>query len=278
LKLADFAANLTHPSPIINAAAVFISTRTSHRPFSKSRNQKFTLFLSSQNLFPSNHKHHISLINMKSFAAVALLAGSASGLAFNFGGSKKTVTKTVAKPVYSVDTIPGALDPVGLFDPLGLAAKANEGLLKRYREAELTHGRVAMLAAVGFLVGEQVEGSSFLFDASVSGPAITHLTQVPGPFWITLLAVIGFAERKRLDVGWVEPENTPLGQAGLLRESYFPGDIGFDPLNLKPTDPAELLIMQTKELQNGRLAMLAAAGFLAQELVDHKGIIEHFSS
>jgi hypothetical protein len=36
--------------------------------------------------------------------------------------------------------------------------------------------------------------------------------------------------------------------------------------------------MQTKELQNGRLAMLAAAGFLAQELVDGKGLIEHFSS
>jgi len=44
-----------------------------------------------------------------------------------------------------------------------------------------------------------------------------------------------------------------------------PGDLGFDPLGLKPTDPDELVAMQTKELQNGRLAMIAAAGFLAQE-------------
>jgi hypothetical protein len=50
-----------------------------------------------------------------------------------------------------------------------------------------------------------------------------------------------------------------------LKPEYVPGDIGFDPLGLKPTDPEEFRIMQTKELQNGRLAMLAAAGFLAQE-------------
>ena len=53
--------------------------------------------------------------------------------------------------------IPGALPPVGLFDPLGFAAKANDATLLRYREAEVTHGRVAMLAAVGFLVGEKVD-------------------------------------------------------------------------------------------------------------------------
>lgn len=34
--------------------------------------------------------------------------------------------------------------------------------------------------------------------------------------------------------------------------------------------------MITRELQNGRLAMLAAAGFLAQEAVDGLGIVEHF--
>ncbi len=52
----------------------------------------------------------------------------------------------------------------------------------------------------------------------------------------------------------------PVDQPGLLREEYYPGDIGFDPLGLRPSDPAEA----TKELQNGRLAMLAAAGFMAQ--------------
>ena len=62
---------------------------------------------------------------------------------------------------------------------------------------------------------------------------------------------------------------------GLLRDNYYPGDLGFDPLGLKPDDAEDMFIMQTKELQNGRLAMLAAAGFLAQELVNGKGIVEN---
>jgi hypothetical protein len=101
------------------------------------------------------------------------------------------------------------------------------------------------------------------------------LAQVPAPFWITLVAAIGFAEGKRLDIGWVEPENVPVAQPGKLQDSYTLGDLGFDPLGLKPTDPAAFFEMQTKELQNGRLAMLAAAGFIAQELADGKGIFEH---
>jgi hypothetical protein len=104
--------------------------------------------------------------------------------------------------------------------------------MKRYREAELTHGRVAMLASVGFLVGEKVEGSSFLFDSQITGPAVSHLAQVPIGFWIALTVTIG----------WVEPENVPVAKAGLLRSDYTPDDIGFDPLGLKPWD-LQLLVM-----------------------------------
>ena len=164
---------------------------------------------------------------------------------------------------------------MGIFDPLGLGAKADEATLKRYREAELTHGRVAMLAAVGFLVGEKVEGSSFLFDASITGPAITHLAQVPPFFWVLLITGIGASEQTRAEIGWVDPKDVPFDKPGLLRDDYVPGDIGFDPLGLKPTDPEEFVTMRNKELQNGRLAMIAASGFMAQELVDGKGILEH---
>lgn len=35
--------------------------------------------------------------------------------------------------------------------------------------------------------------------------------------------------------------------------------------------------MQTRELQNGRLAMLGVAGMCAQELVNHRTIVETFN-
>jgi hypothetical protein len=51
----------------------------------------------------------------------------------------------------------------------------------------------------------------------------------------------------------------------------------FDPLGLKPEDPEELKVLQTKELNNGRLAMIGIAGFVAQELVLNQEIFEHLA-
>ena len=193
-----------------------------------------------------------------------------------FAAKKTSSPPAVVRASFTVDNMPGALAPMGFFDPLGFAAKADEATLKRYREAEVTHGRVAMLAVLGFLVGEAVAGTSFLFDGQISGPAITHFAQVPDGWDALVITFIGAAEAQRAQIGWVDPANASYDQPGLLRDNYYPGDIGFDPLGIRPADPAELDLMITRELQNGRLAMLAAAGFLAQEAVDGLGIFEHF--
>ena len=208
---------------------------------------------------------------------IATLALASSAAAFSPFG-KKAAPAVPAAPAFDVEALPGILEPVGFFDPAGLAEKATPALIRKYREAELAHGRVSMLAVIGFLVGEKVEGSSFLFDASISGPAITHITQVPDGFWAVIIAFIGAYEATRAEIGWVDPADCPVDQPGILKDDYMPGDLKFDPLGLKPEDEEEFFIMQTKEINNGRLAMIAAAGFLAQEAVDGKGIIEHFTS
>ena len=205
-----------------------------------------------------------------------IIAATLAASAVAFAPSQ--VAQTSSALSASLDGLVGALEPAGVFDPLNLAEKATDATLQRYREAELAHGRIAMLAVVGFLVGEKVEGSAFLFDASISGPAITHITQVPDGFWPVIIAFIGAYEASRAEAGWVDPADCPVDQPGLLRDDYLPGDLKFDPLGLKPEDDEEFALMQTKELQNGRLAMLAAAGFLAQEAVDGQGIVEHLQS
>lgn len=172
-------------------------------------------------------------------------------------------------PAQYLATMPGQLAPMGFFDPAGFTNDKSISEIKRYREAEVTHGRVAMLAVLGFLVGENFGP---LFDGNINGVAINQFWDVPKFFWAYLAIAIGATEFNRARIGWVEPGPDSLFA---IRESYTPGDIGFDPLGLKPEDPEELKTMQTKELQNGRVAMIAIAGFVAQELVNGKEILQN---
>merc|ERR1711968_234415 len=159
-------------------------------------------------------------------------------------------------------SLPGVTGPLGFFDPLGFcsADDVTEGKIKFYREVELKHGRVGMLAALGFLVGENFHP---LFGGDIDVPAYLAFQQTPlQTFWPAVVAAIAIPE-----VFSVFSFNSPFGgQPWSIRTDYASGDLGFDPLGLKPTDPAELKEMQTKELNNGRLAMIAAAGMIAQEL------------
>jgi len=168
--------------------------------------------------------------------------------------------------------LPGAIAPTGFFDPLGFSQKGiSLNDVKRFREAEVQHGRVAMIATMGYLSGETIGGPF-----GVSGPANDQLQQLPFGVVPLMGLLIGAAELRRAQVGWVEPNPSVFDTLFALRENYYPGDVGFDPLGLKPTDKKSYESMQTKELQNGRLAMLGVAGMCAQELVNHKTIFETF--
>jgi hypothetical protein len=180
-------------------------------------------------------------------------------------------------------TLPGICDPFpNIFDPANLLSRADSAVrpideVKRWRESEITHGRVAMLAVLGFVVGEQVEGKDFFLNPGghVTGPAIVHFQQVEERgfiFWSPLLFGIGLAEARRINIGWAPPTSSNFDT---LYEDYQPGEIGFDPLGLCPEDPKEKYDMQTKELNNGRLAMIAIAAFVVQELREQDKIFDN---
>lgn len=184
-----------------------------------------------------------------------------------------TVVRAAADGETYAKTLNGISGPFGFFDPFGLSKGAEPTQVKRWREAELTHARVCMLAAVGILVGEAVEDKTLFYnwDGGISGPAIIHFQQTKQGFWEPLVLVIGICEAFRVAVGWANP--TDKGPF-TLKDDYKPGDLGFDPLGLAPDTQADFDVLQTKELNNGRLAMIGVAGFVAQELVNKKGIIE----
>mmetsp|Transcript_28920 Transcript_28920/g.44638 ORF Transcript_28920/g.44638 Transcript_28920/m.44638 type:complete len:126 (+) Transcript_28920:78-455(+) len=50
--------------------------------------------------------------------------------------------------------LPGAISPLGFFDPLGFTKDMELRGVKRFREAEIMHGRVAMMATIGYIIGE----------------------------------------------------------------------------------------------------------------------------
>ena len=192
---------------------------------------------------------------------LALSAQAPLALNLNFGGAPKPAAK--ASFAYGLPGNTNALGGAELnFDPAGFLEGKSEVEVNRYRECELTHGRVGMLASAGFLVQENFHP---LFSGD-NGPAIEQIPQLPPALWFGMTLGIGIAESLRIQKGWANPYEK-MDNVQSLKDGYYPGDLGFDPLGLKPEDPAELRIMQEKELSHGRLAMLAAAGFMAQEAV-----------
>ncbi|CAM9534905.1 unnamed protein product [Phaeothamnion confervicola] len=158
------------------------------------------------------------------------------------------------------------------FDPLNLASPEN---LASYRDAEIKHARLAMLAAAGWPISE-------LFDVEIAkdvglpadvvspdaagiglAPSLLNggLSAVPLGYWLIVLSLTGFLE---------------IQLEGLKRDGRVsdPGDFGFDPLGLYPKDPAEQMIMKEKEVKHGRISMLAIVAFAFQEASSRIPVVE----
>merc|ERR1719421_405414 len=145
------------------------------------------------------------------------------------------------------------------FDPLGVSNALPVYLL---RECELKHGRVCMLATLGWIatdLGARFPGPFFQKLTTVSA----HDACVKKGYFGVFLALIGVIE---LYSGWLAWK----GFFDYRRQGRDAGDF-FIGKKFLPDDPVKADDMRLKELENGRLAMLAyagiatVAGFIAQK-------------
>jgi len=139
--------------------------------------------------------------------------------------------------------------PLGFFDPLGFTMVGDEEGFNRLRASELKHGRVAMMASVGLL------GQHFVklpgFEKTPAGLAAIFTGEGILGFTVLFFAVAF------LELAWREEDGKE------------PGNFG-DPFGVKMYNEE----FRTKEISNGRFAMICVMGIFAAELATGKDAIE----
>lgn len=144
------------------------------------------------------------------------------------------------------------------FDPLGLSEISDVGIdLYWMREAELKHGRVAMLAVAGDWFVE-------LFGPAPGWPIAGGKSQTD-VFWVAAEEHPNAIISATLVIGILELITGVAITEGRESGNRAPGDWGFNPLKFQITEQ-----MASKEVANGRLAMWAAAGILVQGTTTHE--------
>eukprot|EP00612_Vaucheria_litorea_P001002 CAMPEP_0171461070 /NCGR_PEP_ID=MMETSP0945-20130129/5672_1 /TAXON_ID=109269 /ORGANISM="Vaucheria litorea, Strain CCMP2940" /LENGTH=216 /DNA_ID=CAMNT_0011987357 /DNA_START=76 /DNA_END=726 /DNA_ORIENTATION=- len=190
-----------------------------------------------------------------------------SGTVSNIGTMSMVSSKSLPflpKPALLDGTLPG---DVG-FDPLGLSNVDDLGIdLYWMREAEVKHGRLAMLAAAHVFFCDQI-GSLPGFP---SGKGQMDL------FWNVLAErpnIIGAGVVFVIVVEFITGIAITEGRKDGSREA---GDFNLDPFNVR-ANPAQKAKAQLQEIKNGRLAMLAVMGMIAQGLTTHTAALDNISA
>jgi len=206
---------------------------------------------------------------MKTVAALSLLlAGASAFVAPNAGQVSSTALNSIDE-AFGVSVETGGKCP-----PLG--AKILEGAkpdaLKWFQNSEIKHGRIAMVATIGFMVQKfgvhfplylgpsgsnafSPESADAWLLSSTSGVTFSDVSQaapldaismVPMAGWLQVFFVAGWFECIAFERQWNQ-------------DNDIPGDYGYDPLGFTKRDGGwdseELTSLRLKEIKNGRVAM-----------------------
>ena len=191
---------------------------------------------------------------MKTALLASLVVGAAA-----FAPTQKTSTSVAlsatGKEVFG-DAL-GAQMPLGYFDPLGICKDGDKENFDRLRWVELKHGRVAMLAVVGYLVTY----AGIRFPGAEDIPAgFAALPAIPGMVWAQMIAT------------WATMEAANQDQTG---NSEFQGDFRNGALDFgwdKQTDDWKMR-KRAIELNNGRAAMMGILGLMVHDQLGNVGTI-----
>jgi len=197
------------------------------------------------------------------------------------GGLATPKTKAPATPFYPG---PGAASEVGStglpgdvgFDPLGLAnfdllvdsatdkQRSAAYVMRDYRDAELKHGRLAMLAALAWPVQEKLNPllaakfhvPNLVAETGGLSPSVLNggLEQGIIPSSVVTFAVL---------IALVEAQGLRIKKA--QGDAWIPGD--YETLKVYPKGSAEFYNAQAGEVWNGRIAMIAILAYVVQEFV-----------
>lgn len=192
---------------------------------------------------------------MKTVILSALIASAAA-----FAPAKDATRASALASAFENEL--GAQAPIGFIDPLGLVEDGDQNKFDRLRYVELKHGRIAMLAVVGYLT----TAAGVRFPGAEDIPCgFAALDAIPGMVWAQMIATWTMMEAANQSQGsspWGtgNPDYTGFSPdfKGDFRNGFI--DFGWD----KQTD-AWKTNKRTIELNQGRAAQMGILGLMVHE-------------
>lgn len=206
---------------------------------------------------------------MKTAACLAAILGSAAA----FAPAAQSGKASTALAASSIDDAFGvSIETGNKCPPLGswILEDTSPDAIKWFQNAELKHGRIAMVATIGFMVqkfgvhfplylgptgsnafhpaSDQAwllsSSSGVTFSDIAAAAPLDAIQMVPAAGWLQIFFVAGWFECVAFDRQWNQ-------------EGRVPGDYGYDPLGFtKGKDMAndeKMKSLRLKEIKNGRV-------------------------